>query len=491
MERLARRAIILVLTLTAALIIAAPAFAETEPLEDYLLRNLKNRETEINVSEYHIPTEERQTLFNTYNKILETHPECTADYLISFRDVGEVREVYKVILRTAEKYPDSYKYPDGYKYSEQDMQEFYGKVNGILDQVEPGWTDFQKILFIHDYLVVNIEYDFDYLFGGAVEAIWKGYAVCDGYSKAFKYLMWRLDIPCEFISSQDEDHAWNAVQMDGKYYYLDVTWDDADWGDFWPDFAEHENFLLTTKEMYGVHHTDDWVLTDGRNAKEVITADTKLESGLSFIQSVRCMSQQEGNKVYYYKQPENYVERAAAWEFDAVTKENRLLFSYIDSVSVSYSSNGVTVPNLKVKLKDGTVLAKDSYTTTFTEEFNGVDSYGMTLKVNGYEHPQCYLIMYVEPPKTSIVKVVPRKKGFTVKWKKMSDEVTGYRIRYSTHSDFSGGKTIKITNKDKTSYTVKKLKRKKRYYVTVYTYLKKNGDTFTSGYCKKKKVVTK
>ena len=53
-------------------------------------------------------------------------------------------------------------------------------------------------------------------------------AVCDGYSKAFQYLLYQAGVPCLFVTgqSQGEGHAWNLVQLDGAYYHVDITWDD-------------------------------------------------------------------------------------------------------------------------------------------------------------------------------------------------------------------------------------------------------------------------
>lgn len=58
-------------------------------------------------------------------------------------------------------------------------------------------------------------------------------AVCDGYAKAFKLLCDAYEIPCVIVAGtatqngKNEPHAWNCVQMeDGKWYAVDVTWDD-------------------------------------------------------------------------------------------------------------------------------------------------------------------------------------------------------------------------------------------------------------------------
>lgn len=57
--------------------------------------------------------------------------------------------------------------------------------------------------------------------------------VCEGYSRAFKILCDRLDIPCVTVNGyavnnvgEGGSHMWNAVYIDGAWYGVDVTWDD-------------------------------------------------------------------------------------------------------------------------------------------------------------------------------------------------------------------------------------------------------------------------
>ena len=77
------------------------------------------------------------------------------------------------------------------------------------------------------YIKVN---DYDYTYGkatgsyNAYGALVKGCSVCEGYAKAYKYLLNSVDIECEIIVSAT--HAWNAVKLEDKWYYVDCTWDD-------------------------------------------------------------------------------------------------------------------------------------------------------------------------------------------------------------------------------------------------------------------------
>lgn len=95
---------------------------------------------------------------------------------------------------------------------------------------------YNKILAVHDMLVNSIEYDSTYsqensynIYGALVEK----QVVCEGYAKAFKYMMDSLDVECILVSgtainssNQSESHMWNYVKLDDNWYGVDVTWDD-------------------------------------------------------------------------------------------------------------------------------------------------------------------------------------------------------------------------------------------------------------------------
>lgn len=93
-----------------------------------------------------------------------------------------------------------------------------------------------KVLNIHNWLVDNLQYDVSMkrtnnnnIYGALIEKN----VVCEGYAKAFKYLLDELDVPCVIIcgevideSGNMQKHAWNEVYLNGNWYAIDVTWDD-------------------------------------------------------------------------------------------------------------------------------------------------------------------------------------------------------------------------------------------------------------------------
>lgn len=98
--------------------------------------------------------------------------------------------------------------------------------------------------------------------------------------------------------------------------------------------------------------------------------------------------------------------------------------------------------------------------------------------------------------KLKLKSVRVRKVKITWKASKKSEKVTGYQIIYSTNKKFKKNKKIKNISskkfkKAKNSFTIKKLKMFKRYYVKVRAYKKVNGVKIYGKYSAKKKIVVK
>jgi len=106
--------------------------------------------------------------------------------------------------------------------------------------------DFHKVKRLHDWIAENIAYDVESYFAGTqsgstVDAALGGRrAVCFGYASLYNRMCTAADITCAdisgygrgygFLSGRSVDvseinHAWNAVQIDGHWYLVDVTWD--------------------------------------------------------------------------------------------------------------------------------------------------------------------------------------------------------------------------------------------------------------------------
>lgn len=91
-------------------------------------------------------------------------------------------------------------------------------------------TDYDRIKLFHDWIINRTDYIANgelynwHLDGPIIYAK----SVCEGYSKAFSYLCQSVGIECVLVSGTGNGggHMWNMVKVDGKWYHIDVTWDD-------------------------------------------------------------------------------------------------------------------------------------------------------------------------------------------------------------------------------------------------------------------------
>ncbi len=168
----------------------------------------------------------------------------------------------------------------------------------ILSCVDESMSDMEKALVVHDYMVLNYEYDETYSIYSADGMFEHKTGVCQAYAEAFKEIMTELGIPCQLASSRAMNHAWNLVKIDGSWYHVDVTWDDPV-----PDRlgrVRHVFFLLSDDAIsdpaYYRRPHYDWVASN---------AATNDRFDYSFWYDVdSAIVAAEGN--WYYIKPDDY-----------------------------------------------------------------------------------------------------------------------------------------------------------------------------------------
>lgn len=120
-----------------------------------------------------------------------------------------------------------------YAMDRDTYQSNLNQCRGIADTLKKqteGMSDYDKELYVYDYLTDTIEYDDTTAYcGSAYGALIEGRAKCSGISMAFKYICDEMDMPCVVLFSLEDDvdtgHAWNVVQIDGEWHDVDVTAD--------------------------------------------------------------------------------------------------------------------------------------------------------------------------------------------------------------------------------------------------------------------------
>ena len=100
--------------------------------------------------------------------------------------------------------------------------------------IDPNWNEFEKAMFLYNALVVDMEYAEDYdkiQSAGTTErslnGILYGKLVCAGFAQVYKEILDRVGIK-NYYQNQKDVHAFNVIEVDGKKYGVDVTWDNND-----------------------------------------------------------------------------------------------------------------------------------------------------------------------------------------------------------------------------------------------------------------------
>lgn len=145
-------------------------------------------------------------------------------------------------------------------YSEQEIDRIEKEVDSILaHQINDSMSDRDKILALHDYIIRTTKYDpykvdkedsqksdSPYDSSRILGVLDDHYAICSGYTDLMAVFLERLHIPNYKIAS--DTHIWNAVFLDGKWWHLDLTWDDPITTSG-QDILDHSYFLITNEEL--------------------------------------------------------------------------------------------------------------------------------------------------------------------------------------------------------------------------------------------------
>lgn len=123
-------------------------------------------------------------------------------------------------------------------YSKEKIEEAINNVKVVENEMMSYviGDEYQKIKKIHDLLVSNLSYE-KTLTGTNIRNIYGALCerevVCEGYAKAYKYLLDQIGIENIIVvgygtnsNGNKEEHAWNYVKLKNNWYAVDVTWDD-------------------------------------------------------------------------------------------------------------------------------------------------------------------------------------------------------------------------------------------------------------------------
>lgn len=243
-------------------------------VDDYTESGIKNRNDLINSIYYAI---------NSGTDYIERYID--SDYTNYINDINTLTAYngaeFKKVISTLNNFVHPYNssnnvkisYGGDYKigisinraYTQDEINEINNKVDKILnDNVNNNMPPKEKIRAIHDYIIDHTEYDKlkyenknddTYKSNTAYGVLIEGYGTCNGYADAMEIFLDKMNIINYKISN--EEHIWNLVYLDGKWYHLDLTWDDPI-SDI--NINRDTYFLISTKTLEKINdgtHTFD------------------------------------------------------------------------------------------------------------------------------------------------------------------------------------------------------------------------------------------
>ncbi|MBR0119449.1 MAG: hypothetical protein IJM01_04905, partial [Eubacterium sp.] len=372
-------------------------------------------------------------------------------------------------------------------YSLADVRNFNTVSEKILGEINTSWTDHQKLIYIHDYLVTHINYDKTLTKRDVYTALVGGSCVCQGYALAFAYLANRVNpgFDCTVVTSNGINHAWNMVTLNGVKYYVDATWDDPSNQD--RDIVLHRYLMVPESSFNGGHSLDVFYISrfPGINSRlasvDFFPKTGDISTAMNYL-----------NGVWFY----SYRGSVYRWDGhsslptveSSIPRDNNRCVAVINDTLYIGGSDGVSTydPNSHMLTSQGStpvsgfiyynkaLYYKSGSTWTRFIEKNTPDVAYTDL--NGDKNSE--VIELPVPTKPTIKAKKTSAKSIRVSVTKRSDNATGgYQVQFSTSKSFKSG-VKKITIKG-SSASKAGLSSHKTYYVRCRGIWKTGGHIYT------------
>ena len=252
---------------------------EIEKAAEYIRGQMIQRNTGING----VITTDKTPSVNVISMISEKIYEYiddpkAGDYLRLHVDNMEI--TYLPSIRGG-KYVTSYTVTNRYNTTKQQEDTVDRMVHSFVSGLS-GLNDYRKISKIYDYIVDNVEYDYEENSIGiirytAYSALVNKKAVCQGFSALFYRLTKEAGIHSRIITGvSNNKHAWNIVKIGDLYYNIDTTWASSS--------KEKEKHFLKGNLTFTNHYPDiEFKSSDFKSAFPISDYDYTDESDVTVV----------------------------------------------------------------------------------------------------------------------------------------------------------------------------------------------------------------
>lgn len=210
-------------------------------------------------------------------------------------------------------------------------------------------TDWEKLLYIHDFICKNVKYDKlkKQYSHEIIGALGHGVGVCEGIAKSVKVLCDAMNLWCVIALAENNPekgvkyrHAWNIVRLDKKYYHLDCTFDNS-LGN--PEEIRYDYFLLNDKQIFRDHERLVWKMPLCEDGDRFYYKEKKLS--FTKMEEVRKRSAQavKKGKTLLFHWRGGYMTREIVQEFLQIFKEEAAKKEKHAKVSLNWAQAVVKV----------------------------------------------------------------------------------------------------------------------------------------------------
>ena len=238
-------------------------------------------------------------------------------------------------------------------------------------------SEYAKALWLHDWLLEQLEYDKTLKWSSAESALTRGLGTCQSYESAYAKLLTAAGIENSETRDTYDGHTWNAMKLDGQWYQTDCTWDDS--SDNWYSFDQRRLYFGLTDELMTVAHPGHSKIytKDDYNTRSTSLADNYF---------VRTGDAAKWAKAYSDRIQKNLDAEKTEFEITADNSSYPPSISGIQNGIIAYAINQLawTTDKATVTLNATGSAKSFTFTAEYASESPAVSLYGrsITLKDN-------------------------------------------------------------------------------------------------------------
>lgn len=230
---------------------------------------------------------------------------------------------------------------------------------------ETDGSDYEKALWLHDWLLLQLDYDHSLKWFSAESAFTRKLGTCQAYESAYSKLLTAAGITNAETRDTYDGHTWNALKLDGKWYQVDCTWDDTK-DNYYNFDPTHLYFGLTDELMALAHNGHNKIYT----ASDYETRSTSLADNY-FVRNGDAANWAES---YIDRIQENLNAGKTEFEVNADNASYPPSISGIQNGIIAYVLNQITwkAGSKNVTLQVTGASTKFNFTAKYTDAVQSV-----------------------------------------------------------------------------------------------------------------------